>query len=155
MIAGSDFENKDISLLSAAYNEGIPVTVHAALGTDIIHFHPGANGEAVGGTSLRDFFILASVVSELEGGGVYINAGSAVILPEVFLKCISLVRNKGMVLENFTTAVFDFNRHYRPEQNVVLRPTAKKGRGFYFVGHHEIMIPLLSALLKSQPVKTP
>ena len=148
MIAGSRFPHRGLSLLAAGHRLGIPVTVHVAVGTDIIHFHPGADGAATGEGSLRDFFTFASLVGRLEGG-VYINVGSAVLLPEVFLKAVAFVRNKGVRLERMTTAVFDFNRHYRPEENVVRRPLGKKGRGFYFVGSHEIMIPLLAAGLKS------
>ena len=149
MIAESDFPHKDMSLLSAAYNMNIPVTVHVAIGTDIIHFHPGVKGEALGEASLRDFFLFCSLLERLEGGGVFVNIGSAVILPEVFLKAVSFLRNKGRSVEEFSTAVFDFIHHYRPYQNVVKRPLGKKGKGFYFVGHHEIMIPLLAATLKS------
>ena len=148
MIADSDFPHKDLSLLAAAYKLGLPVTVHVAIGTDIIHFHPKAKGEAIGKTSLRDFFVFCSMLENLEGGGVFENIGSAVVLPEVFIKALSLVRNKGLKVENFTTAVFDFIYHYRPFQNVVKRPVGEKGRGFYFIGHHEIMIPLLAASLK-------
>ena len=148
MIADSDFPHKDLSLLAAAYELCLPVTVHVAIGTDIIHFHPKAKGEAIGKTSLRDFFVFCSMLENLEGGGVFVNIGSAVVLPEVFIKALSLVRNKGLKVENFTTAVFDFIYHYRPFQNVVKRPVGEKGRGFYFIGHHEIMIPLLAASLK-------
>jgi hypothetical protein len=146
MIAASDFKFKRLSVLGAATKLGIPVTVHVAVGTDIIHVHPGASGAAIGATSLRDFFVFSALVRKLEGG-VFLNLGSAVVLPEVFLKAVSLVRNKGTKLDGFTTAVFDFNRHYRPSENVVRRPLGKKGRGFYFVGHLEIMIPLLAAAL--------
>ncbi len=149
LIARSSFPYKKYSLLGSAWRLGIPATVHVALGTDTIHFHPQASGEALGKTSLQDFFRLCSELENLEGGGVYINAGSAVILPEVFLKAVSYVRNRGVKLENFSTAVFDFIHHYRPDQNVVRRPLGKSGRGFYFIGHHEIMIPLLAAALKS------
>ncbi|MDD8025071.1 MAG: hypothetical protein PHI34_01060 [Acidobacteriota bacterium] len=148
MIAGSRFPHRDVSLLGTAARLKIPVTVHVAMGTDIIHVHPQASGEAIGQTSLRDFFRLAGLVQALNGGGVYLNIGSAVLLPEVFLKAVSLVRNKGAKLDGFSTAVFDFMRHYRPSENVAKRPLGKKGRGYYFVGHHEIMIPLLAAALK-------
>jgi hypothetical protein len=147
MIAASDFRYKDQSLLAAAIELGIPVTVHVALGTDTIHFHPGARGEALGKTSLADFFLFCSLVEGLAGGGVFINIGSAVILPEVFLKALSFVRNSGRKLDNFSTAVFDFIHHYRPSQNVIRRAVGKNGKGFYFLGHHEIMIPLLAAAL--------
>jgi hypothetical protein len=151
MISSSNFPHKDLSLLSCAYDLNVPVTVHVALGTDIIHFHPEVNGAAVGKISLNDFFLFCSLVERLDGGGVYVNIGSAVVLPEVFLKAVSFVRNRGSVLKNFSTAVFDFNLHYRPHENVVKRPLINKKDGFYFIGHHEIMIPLLAASLKSVP----
>jgi hypothetical protein len=153
MIATSDFPYKDMSLLSVAYNLNLPVTVHVAIGTDIIHFHPEVKGEAIGNASLKDFFLFCSLLEKLEDGGVFVNIGSAVILPEVFLKALSFIRNKGRLLENFSTAVFDFIHHYRPYENVVKRPHGKKGRGFYFTGHHEIMIPLLAVSLKSSDPK--
>jgi len=102
----------------------------------------------LGKTSLQDFFLFCSLLERLENGGIFVNVGSAVILPEVFLKAVTFVRNKGISLEGFTTAVFDFIYHYRPYQNVVKRPVAEGGRGFYFIGHHELMIPLLAAALK-------
>lgn len=147
MIAASDFPYKRQSLLAASSELDIPVSVHVAVGTDTIHFHPEASGEAIGKTTLADFFLFCSLVEGLEGGGVFVNVGSAVILPEVFLKALSFVRNKGKTLENFSTAVFDFIYHYRPSQNVIQRAAGKKGKGFYFIGHHEIMIPLLAAAL--------
>jgi len=147
MIAESDFPFKKWSLLGTAYRLAIPATVHVAIGTDVIHMHPRVSGEALGATSLKDFFLLAGLVRGLNGGGVFLNIGSAVVLPEVFLKAVSLVRNQGRALDGFTTAVFDFHHHYRPAQNVVRRPLGKKGKGYYFVGHHEIMIPLLAAAL--------
>jgi hypothetical protein len=150
MIARSRLPFKKISLLAAAFERDIPASVHVAIGTDTIHFHPGASGEALGRTSLADFFLFCSLLEKLEGGGVYLNIGSAVVLPEVFLKALSFVRNRGIRLERFSTAVFDFIRHYRPEQNVVRRSVGKKGKGFYFVGHHEIMIPLLAAGLAAR-----
>ncbi|MBD3415439.1 MAG: hypothetical protein GF421_13560 [Candidatus Aminicenantes bacterium] len=150
LIHDSDFPYKKWSLLSSAFELNIPVTVHVGVGTDIIHFHPHAEGSSIGKTSLQDFFLFCSLIKNLEGGGIYINIGSAVVLPEVFLKAVSYVRNRGGRLENFHTAVFDFNTHYRPLQNIVQRPFKdKKGKGFYFIGHHEIMIPLLAACLKS------
>jgi hypothetical protein len=147
MISGARLPFKNLSLLSSAYELEIPVTVHVAIGTDTIHFHPRSSGEALGKTSLADFFLFCSLLEKLEGGGVYLNIGSAVILPEVFLKAVSYVRNRGMRLEHFSTAVFDFLHHYRPDQNIVRRVIGKKGRGFYFIGHHEIMVPLLAAAL--------
>lgn len=149
MIANSRLPFKNVSLLAAACDLGIPVSVHVAIGTDTIHFHPSSSGAALGRTSLADFFLFCSLLEKMEGGGVYINVGSAVLLPEVFLKALSFVRNRGNRLEHFTTAVFDFLRQYRPEQNVVRRAVGKKGRGFYFIGPHEIMIPLLAAALAS------
>jgi hypothetical protein len=150
MISRSRFPYRRLSLVANAYELGVPVTVHVAVGTDIIHFHPGADGAALGETSLRDFFRFCALLAAGDGGGAYLNIGSAVILPEVFLKAVSFVRNKGARLDDLTTAVFDFNRHYRPEQNVVLRPLGPRGRGFYFVGPHELLVPLLAAALKSR-----
>jgi deoxyhypusine synthase len=135
----------DKSLLHAAYEAGVPVTVHVAIGTDIVHIHPSAEGASIGQTTLHDFRLLCSLVRELDGGGVYLNLGSAVVLPEVFLKTVTVVRNLGYKLQNFSTANFDFIQQYRPLTNVVRRPVAGSGRGFSFIGHHEIMIPLLAA----------
>jgi len=149
MLASSEFPFKHLSLLATAYELNIPVTVHVAIGTDTIHFHPKVSGGALGKTSLRDFFLFCSLVKGLNDGGVFLNIGSAVVLPEVFLKAVSFIRNKGSDLDGFSTAVFDFIHHYRPDQNVVKRPLGKKGKGYYFIGHHELMIPLLAAALKS------
>jgi hypothetical protein len=132
------------SILAAGSRLGIPVTVHVAFGTDIIHMHPGFDAKATGETTHRDFRTFASVVSTLEKG-VYFNVGSAVILPEVFLKAVTLARNLGHRLNDFTTVNMDFIRHYRPMTNVVNRPTADGGRGFHLTGHHEIMLPLIAA----------
>ncbi|MFY9609473.1 MAG: hypothetical protein WAU45_12765 [Blastocatellia bacterium] len=134
-----------MSLLHAAYAASVPVTVHVAIGTDIVHIHPRANGAAIGQTTLQDFQLLCSIVRELDSGGVYLNLGSAVLLPEVFLKTVTVVRNLGFTLQDFSTADFDFIQQYRPLNNVVRRPVAASGRGFSFTGHHEIMIPLLAA----------
>jgi hypothetical protein len=131
-----------LSILATASRLGIPVTCHIAIGTDIIHMHPKADGKALGECSLRDFRTLASVVATL-GGGVYLNFGSAVILPEVFLKAVSLARNLGNSVENLTTVNLDFLQHYRPLTNVVSRPTLKTGKGYQLTGHMEIMVPLL------------
>jgi hypothetical protein len=139
--------HQKLSLLANAYRLAIPVTVHVALGTDIIHMHPQASGEAIGKGSLIDFRLFASLVRDLDGGGVYLNFGSAVLLPEVFLKAVSVVRNLGYSLTDFSTANFDFIRHYRPRVNVVERPVTGSGRGFDFAGHHEILMPLLAAAL--------
>lgn len=149
MVHDSGFPYASSSLLAAAWALKIPVTVHVAIGTDTIHFHPGADGAALGRTALHDFRLFCSLVGELDGGGVFINAGSAVLLPEVFLKAVTVLRNQGTALRDFSTAVFDFNDHYRPRQNVVTRPVEGSGKGFYFIGHHEIMLPLLAAALKS------
>ena len=135
----------DTSLLYRAYDRRIPVTVHVAIGTDIVHIHPNADGAAIGQTTHDDFRLLCSIVRELDGGGIYLNLGSAVMLPEVFLKCVTVVRNLGYRLQDFTTANFDFIQQYRPLTNVVRRPVAGSGRGFSFTGHHELMIPLLAA----------
>ncbi len=147
LIARSDFPHRRLSLIGEAWRLGVPVTVHVAVGTDILHLHPGASGEAIGKTSLRDFKTFCALVERLDRGGVFLNVGSAVILPEVFLKAVSLVRNVRPRLDGFTTAVFDFKTLYRPAENVVRRPVGKTGAGYYFVGHHEIMIPLLAAAL--------
>jgi hypothetical protein len=135
------------SVLAAAGRLGVPVTVHVALGTDIIHMHPAASGAALGDGSLRDFRYFVSNVARLERG-VYLNCGSAVVLPEVFLKAVAIARNRGIGLANMTTVNLDFIRGYRPQTNVVSRPTAgTAGRGYSLVGHHEIMIPLLAAAI--------
>jgi hypothetical protein len=146
MIFRGKFAHRKISITAAGARLGIPVTVHVAIGTDIIHMHPHARGEAIGGGSYSDFRLFASVVSQLEGG-VYLNLGSAVILPEVFLKALSLVRNLGYRVKNFTTVDMDFIPHYRPITNVVQRPNLAGGKGFHLTGHHEIMFPLLCAAI--------
>jgi hypothetical protein len=135
------------SVLAAAARLNVPVTVHAAIGTDIIHMHPAASGAAIGEGSLRDFRYFVSNVARLERG-VYLNCGSAVVLPEVFLKAVALARNRGIALANLTTVNLDFVRLYRPQTNVVSRPTAGTTRGYSLIGHHEIMIPLLAAAIK-------
>lgn len=137
-----------LSIVAAAARLEIPVTVHVAIGTDIIHMHPAASGAALGEGSLRDFRYFVSNVARLERG-VYLNCGSAVILPEVFLKAVALARNRGVSLDGLTTVNLDFTRLYRPQTNVVSRPVAGTGRGYALVGHHEIMIPLLAAALKA------
>jgi hypothetical protein len=139
-----DFPFNEQSLLAQARRMNIPVTVHVAMGTDIIHIHPDADGAAIGQCSHHDFRVFCRLVSELEGG-VYMNVGSAVLLPEVFLKALTVVRNLGHEVKRFTTANFDFIRAYRPATNVVHRPTLEGGKGFNFTGHHELMIPLLAA----------
>ena len=135
------------SVAVAAHRLSIPLTVHVAIGTDIIHMHPDASGAALGDASLRDFRYFASFVARLEGG-VYLNCGSAVVLPEVFLKAVALARNRGISLERLTTVNIDFMRMYRAQTNVVARPVAgTQGKGYSLVGHHEILIPLLAAAL--------
>ncbi len=136
--------NHRLSILAAGARLGIPVTVHVGIGTDIIHMHPKVDGRAIGEGSLKDFHTLTSVVASL-GGGVFLNFGSAVILPEVFLKTISLARNLGHPVRNLTTVNLDFLPHYRPITNVVNRPTLESGKGFHLTGHMEIMVPLLFA----------
>jgi Deoxyhypusine synthase len=140
------------SVLAAAARLQIPVTVHVAIGTDIIHMHPTASGAALGEGSLRDFRYFVSNVARLEHG-VYLNCGSAVVLPEVFLKAVALARNRGIAFRSLTTVNLDFVRLYRPQTNVVARPTAGGGRGYSLVGHHEIMIPLLAAAVKDRSAK--
>jgi hypothetical protein len=142
------------SLLAQAYRLRVPVTVHVAIGTDIIHNHPAIDPRALGAASHRDFLLLASLVRALDRGGVYLNVGSAVVLPEVFLKCLSLAANLSRAPRGITTVNMDFIQHYRPVQNVVLRPTAGTGKGrdrshgYMLIGHHELMVPLLAAALK-------
>ena len=138
------------SLLAAGVQSDVPITVHVAIGTDIIHQHPSANGAAIGDASFTDFQLLTALVAELEGGGVVLNLGSAVILPEVFLKALTIARNLGQTVSHFTAANFDMNQQYRPVENVVKRPTEMGGKGYTFTGHHELMIPLLAQAIRSQ-----
>jgi hypothetical protein len=145
----NEFPNRRTSVLATGATLGIPVTVHVAVGTDVIHMHPTADGAAIGATSLLDFRRLAAVVAGMEGG-VYLNIGSAVVLPEVFLKTVSLGRNLGHTLSNITTVNMDFLSHYRPLTNVVRRPTQKGGKGYSLIGHHEIMLPLLVAAVAEE-----
>ena len=141
-------KHEDVSVLCAAYNSRVPFTAHLTIGGDIAHFHPRAEGAALGATSHIDFRLLAEIVRRMDGGGVYLNIGSAVTLPEVFLKCVTLVRNLGGELNDITTANFDFIQSYRPLTNVVRRPTADgAGKGYAITGHHELTIPLLAAQL--------
>ncbi len=143
-ILKGNFKFKHLSLLAAGQRLEIPVTVHVAIGTDITHMGPFADGAAIGKGTLQDFHTFASLVSQLENG-VFINLGSAVILPEVFLKALALSRNLGFPVFNLTTINMDFIQHYRPTVNVVKRPTLKGGKGFSLIGHHEILFPLLAA----------
>jgi len=136
--------HRRLSILATGARLGVPVTAHVAIGTDIIHMHPKANGKALGDGSLKDFHKLTSVVATL-GDGVYLNFGSAVVLPEVFLKAVSLARNLGHAVQNLTTVNLDFLAHYRPLTNVVSRPTMQSGKGYHLTGHMEIMVPLLFA----------
>ena len=141
-------KHPDQSVLVAAYRARIPVTVHLAIGTDTPHMHPAADGAALGEATHRDFRLFCALVKRMQPGGVYLNWGSAVILPEVFLKAVSVARNLGTRLAPITTANFDFLQHYRPLENVVRRPTAGAGsRGYSITGHHEILLPLLAAAL--------
>ena len=144
ILEGKRYPHRDRSVLATAVRLGVPITVHSAIGTDIHHMHAGADGAALGATSHRDFDTLTSVVATLERGAVF-NVGSAVILPEVFLKALSLARNLGHAARRFTAVNVDFIRHYRPGVNVVERPTRLGGRGISLVGHHEILVPLLAA----------
>jgi deoxyhypusine synthase len=146
-IEAARLPHRRTSILAAAARAGVPVTVHVAVGTDIVHMHPDADGAAIGEGSLRDFRLLAAVVGRLEGG-VYLNLGSAVVLPEVFVKALNLARNLGHRVRRLTTIDMDFQRHYRPAVNVIARPTAMGGRGIQLTGHHEIMFPLLWAAVE-------
>ena len=134
---------RDVCLLTAGLRAGAPLLVHVAIGADILHMHPGANGAALGQASFNDFRVFCRAVSECSGG-VYVNLGSAVILPEVFLKALTVAQNLGPRLTDFTTINIDMNAHYRPVENVVRRPAAVGGRGFNLIGRHEILIPLLA-----------
>jgi hypothetical protein len=144
MLVRENFSFNRLSLLARAFEMDIPVTVHVAIGTDTIHFHPKTDGASIGKTSHLDFRIFADLVANMEGG-VFINLGSAVIMPEVFLKALTLVRNLGHDVKGFTTVNMDFIKGYRPLTNVVQRPTLGGGRGYSLIGHHEIMLPLLAA----------
>jgi hypothetical protein len=144
------------SVVAAAYRRGIPVTVHLAIGADIPHMHPASDGAALGATSYHDFLLFCALVKSMHPGGVYMNWGSAVLLPEIFLKAVSVVRNLGVPLRPITTANFDFIQHYRPLQNVVKRPTFSAGKrhgveskGYAITGHHELLMPLVAAALAS------
>ena len=143
-ILEGNFPYKHLSLLAAGQRLGIPITVHVAIGTDITHMGPSADGAAIGQGSLKDFHTFASLVSQLERG-VFINLGSAVVMPEVFLKAVAMARNLGHPLVDLTTVNMDFIQHYRPTVNVVKRPTLKGGKGYTLIGHHEVMFPLLAA----------
>ncbi|MGB7433920.1 MAG: hypothetical protein WBR26_22325 [Candidatus Acidiferrum sp.] len=144
----------ELSLIVAAYKKRIPLTIHLAIGTDTPHMHPSVDGAALGAASLHDFRLFCALVKQMDSGGVYLNWGSAVLLPEIFLKAVSVIRNLGAPLRSITTANFDFIQHYRPIMNVVKRPTSasnlkkdQASKGFAITGHHEIMLPLLAATL--------
>jgi hypothetical protein len=138
---------REASLLAAAWRRGLPATVHVAIGTDIVHLHPACDPAAIGRATHLDFRLLAGEVARLGGGGVYLNVGSAVVLPEVFLKAVTLARNLGHRVSDFATANLDFLQSYRPGTNVVERPVKGTGRGYRLTGHHEILVPLLAAAL--------
>jgi len=142
--------NRKLSILAACWKLDVPVTVHAAIGTDIIHQQPSMDGAATGEMTFRDFKVLCELVKGLKKGGVVMNIGSAVVLPEVFLKALTVARNLGADAGGFTAANFDMIQHYRPRMNIVHRPTLGGGRGYLFTGHHEIMIPLLCAMIKQK-----
>jgi len=143
-IADSRLRYKNLSLLYNAYKYKVPVCVFVGIGTDIIHQHPSFDAGLTGEGSLRDFYTLTDIIRGLNKGGVVLNFGSAVMLPEVFLKSLNLARNLGNKVKDFTTANFDMIYQYRAAQNVVLRPTESNGKGYYIIGHHEIMLPLLA-----------
>lgn len=149
-LAESGYEYSSLSVLAAAWRRQVPVTAHIALGAEVFHHHPEASGEALGKTSLHDFHRLCDLVAEIGEGGVALNVGSAVVLPEVFLKALTVARNIHGPIHNFTTANFDMIQHYRPNQNVVQRPTLGGGKGYAFTGHHEIMLPLFLMALFSE-----
>lgn len=138
------------SLLNSAHKHDRPVTVHLTIGADIIHQHPEANGAALGEASFIDFKLLASQITGLDKGGVFANFGSAVVIPEVFLKALNLARNLGYEVANFTTVNFDMIYHYRPSENIIKRPITDGGKGYYLIGHHELMIPLLARAVIEQ-----
>jgi deoxyhypusine synthase len=146
---GKEFSHRDWSIFGNAYGKKIPATVHVAIGTDIIHMHPEADGALIGEGTMRDFKLLASVVSDLEGG-VFLNLGSAVIIPEVFLKALTIARNLGNKVDNITTVTLDFLRQYRAMENVCKRPTLTGGKFYFITGHHEINLPLLAAIIKEK-----
>jgi hypothetical protein len=148
-IVTGQFSHKDLSVLHQGVVSNVPVTVHIAIGTDIIHQHPTTDGAVLGETTYLDFQKLAAIVAKLQGG-VVLNIGSAVVMPEVFLKALTIARNLGNKVEDFTAVTFDMIRHYRPTENVVRRPTHKGGHGYYVVGHHELLVPLWAAAVLEQ-----
>jgi hypothetical protein len=151
-IVTGQFRNRELSILHQSVVSNVPATVHIAIGTDIIHQHPTADGSVLGEASYLDFQKFAAVVAQLEGG-IVLNIGSAVIMPEVFLKALTIARNLGHTIDNLTTVTFDMIRHYRPSENVVRRPTHKGGHGYYLVGHHELLVPLWAAAVIEKVAK--
>ena len=149
-ILQGDFPYRGLSVQSKAMELGVTTSVHIAIGTDIIHQHPAADGAVLGEATFKDFQLLCNVVSHMGGGGVFLNIGSAVMMPEIFLKAVSISRNLGFELKNFVTANFDMVAHYRPKENVIVRPHINATRGINIVGHHEIMIPLLARAITEQ-----
>jgi len=148
-IVKAHFAQKELSILNQGVFKNVPVTAHIAIGTDIIHQHPTTDGAVLGEATYLDFQKFAASVAKLEGGIVF-NIGSAVVMPEVFLKALTIARNLGNKVDNFTTVTFDMIRHYRPTENVVRRPTARGGRGYYIIGHHELLVPLWAAATVEQ-----
>ena len=148
-LLAAEFTHQDLSVLATAAELELPLTVHVAVGTDIIHIHPSLDPEALGAATHRDFRLFAALVSRLRGG-VFLNLGSAVIIPEVFLKALTVARNLGYPVAPLTTVNLDFMQHYRPLTNVVRRPTAGGGRGYALTGHHELLFPLLAALVQEE-----
>lgn len=153
MINKSPAPHKELSILATCSRMGIPATIHVAIGTDVIHIHPDMDGAAVGAASFQDFKILAAQVSEMGEGGVFLNVGSAVIMPEVFLKALAAARNIGANVSNFVTINLDMIQHYRPRENVLARPVSTGGQSYALTGHHEIMIPLLAAAIQEEIIK--
>lgn len=149
-IQEGDFPRKDLSILAAAYKKGVPATLHVALGSDIVHMHPGVDAGALGCATYRDFQVLAQEVIGLDRGGVFINLGSAVLMPEIFLKALNVARNLTGKPHDFIAVDFDMIRHYRPTQNVVTRPVEPQGKGYQITGHHEILLPLLYAMIRDR-----
>jgi hypothetical protein len=149
-IAESGAPHRDLSIFAAAYERGVPATLHVAVGADIVHMHPRHDGAALGAAALADFQVFCDVVQRLDGGGLYLNLGSAVLLPEVFLKAVNVARNVSGKPTRIVTANLDMIQHYRPAENVVRRPTLPDGRGYRITGHHEILFPLLYALVRAR-----
>jgi deoxyhypusine synthase len=150
LVVESGAPNRDLSVLAAAYERDIPATLHVAVGADITHMRPSHDGAALGLAAFRDFQVFSAVVSTLDDGGVYVNLGSAVVLPEVFLKAVNISRNITGKPHGIVTADLDMIRHYRPGQNVVFRPTIPDGIGYRLTGHHEILFPLLYSMVRSR-----